>query len=224
LVKERNMLGSHRHQVFTMNSTRPLRGKESNTTTKGYERSAAILDAAYTILATEGYAALSMRSIAQRVGVSLSNVQHYYPSRDALIEALLEQTLTGYQAEMDRIAAGTESPQLRFSGVIDYFLETLRGQVQSGLFFEVAALANRHPVATTVFDAMLTRARKNLRRLIRDIAPAMPPAQCEIRAALVVSQLIGSMVFIADSRPRHEELAGLQQETAQAIQRIAFAA
>lgn len=205
-----------------MNTTRPLRCKKSNTTTKGYERSAAIMDAAYTILATEGYAALSMRSIAQRVGVSLSNVQHYYPSRDALIEALLEQTFKNYQADIDRIAAGTESPQLRFAGVIDYFLETLRGQVQSGLFFEVAALANRHHVATQVFDTMLTRARKNVRRLMRDIDPAMTPAQSDIRAALIVSLLVGSMVFIADSRPKHDELLTLQQDTAAAIQRIAF--
>lgn len=205
-----------------MHTTRPLRGKESNTTIKGYERSAAIMEAAHAILAEQGYAGLSMRSVAQRVGVSLSNVQHYYPSRDALIEALLEQTFTNYQADMDRIAAGTASPQQRFAGVIDYFLETLRDQLHSGLFFEVAALANRHPVASHVFDAMLTRARKNLRRLIRDIAPHMAPAQCEIRAALVVSQLVGSMVFIADSRPKHEELAALQRETAAAIHRIAF--
>ncbi|GAB2860527.1 hypothetical protein GCM10027277_31430 [Pseudoduganella ginsengisoli] len=200
----------------------PLRGKESNTTTKGYERSAAIMEAAYAILATEGYAGLSMRSIAQRVGVSLSNVQHYYPSRDALIEALLELTFTTYQADMDRIVAGMESPQLRFAGVIDYFLETLRDQMQSGLFFEVAALANRHAVAASIFDTMLTRARKNLRRLIRDIDPAMAPAQCDLRAALIVSQLIGGMVFIADTRPKHDELAGLQQEMAAAIRRIAF--
>lgn len=205
-------------------SSRPLRGKESNTTTKGYERSAAIMEAAYAMLATEGYAALSMRSIAQRVGVSLSNVQHYYPSRDALIEALLEQTFAKYQADIDRIAAGAESPLLRFAGVIEYFLQTLRGQVQSGLFFEVAALANRHPVATQVFDSMLTRARKTVRRLIRDIDPAMAPAQCDIRAALIVAQLVGSLVFIADSRPKHEELAALQQETAAAIHRIAFGA
>jgi AcrR family transcriptional regulator len=208
--------------MAAMNTKRPLRGKESNTTTKGYERSAAIMQAAYAMLATEGYAALSMRSIAQRVGVSLSNVQHYYPSRDALIEALLEQTLANYQADMDRIVAGVASPRQRFSGVIDYFVGTLGGQEHSGLLLEVAALANRHPVAAQVFDNMLTRARKNLRRLMRDIDPHMAPAQCELRAALIVAQLIGGMVFIADTRPRHEELAGLRQEMAAAIQRIAF--
>lgn len=50
----------------------------------------------------------------------------------------------------------------------------------------------------------------------------MAPAQSDIRAALIVSQFIGSLVFIADSRPKHEELAALQQEIAAAIQRIAF--
>jgi hypothetical protein len=96
--------------------------------------------------------------------------------------------------------------------------------VQSGLFFEVAALANRHAVASHVFDTMLTRARKTLRRLMRDIDPAITPAQCDIRAALIVSQLIGVMIFISDTRPKHEELASLQQEAAAAMLRIAFPA
>lgn len=204
-------------------SAATLRNKESNTTSKGYERAHAILDAARIILATEGYAALSMRSVALRVGVSLSNVQHYYPSRDALLAALLEQTFTGYQAGVDEIAAGTEASMVRFRAVINYFLESLRGQVQSGLFFEVAALANRHAYAAQVFDAMLARARRTLQRLMDDIAPGMAPAQRDIRAALIVSQLVGLMIFISETRPQHAELANLQQEAAAAMLRMAFA-
>ena len=55
-----------------------LRNKSSNTTEKGLGRAHAILLAARTLLATEGYAGLSMRRVAQAAGMSLSNVQHYY--------------------------------------------------------------------------------------------------------------------------------------------------
>ena len=91
----------------------PLQAKDSNTTTKGYERASAILEAARLLLARDGYAALAMRSVAQQVGVSLSTVQHYYPSRDALIEALLEQTFARYQAGIDeRVAAAGSGPRV----------------------------------------------------------------------------------------------------------------
>ena len=204
-----------------------LQRKESNTTAKGHERAGAILAVARELLGTEGYGALSMRSVAQRVGVSLSNVQHYYPNREALLEALLNQAFDGYQAGIDqRLAQRGQgaggSGKAVFQSIIDYFLDDLRDQISSGLFFEIAALANRHPYASRMFDTMLTRARRTLRNLMRDIAPELTPSQCEIRGALIVSQLIGLMIFLSDTRPKHAELAELQQEATAAIMRTAF--
>jgi AcrR family transcriptional regulator len=204
-----------------------MQRKESNTTTKGHERAGAILGVARELLGTEGYGALSMRSVALRVGVSLSTVQHYYPSREALLEALLNQAFDGYQAGIDqrlaqRSGVGGDSGKAVFQSIIDYFLDDLRDQISSGLFFEIAALANRHPYASRMFDTMLTRARRTLRNLMRDIAPELTPRQCEIRGALIVSQMIGLMIFLSDTRPKHAELAELQQEATVAIMRTAF--
>ncbi|KQV79086.1 hypothetical protein ASD15_20700 [Massilia sp. Root351] len=201
--------------------------KESHTTTKGHERAGAILCVARELLGTEGYGALSMRSVAQRVGVSLSTVQHYYPSREVLLEALLNQAFDGYQAGIDqrlaqRTGSDSDSGKAVFQSIIDYFLDDLRDQISSGLFFEIAALANRHPYASKMFDTMLTRARRTLRNLMRDIAPELAPGQCEIRGALIVSQMIGLMIFLSDTRPKHGELAALQQEATAAIMRTAF--
>ena len=198
--------------------------KASHTTAKGHERAGAILSVAREILGTEGYGALSMRSVALRVGVSLSTVQHYYPSREALLEALLNQAFDGYQAGIDQRLAqrGDQSGMVVFQSIIDYFLDDLRDQISSGLFFEIAALANRHPYASQMFDTMLTRARRTLRNLMRDIAPQLAQAQCEIRGALIVSQMIGLMIFLSDTRPKHAELAALQQEASAAIMRTAF--
>ena len=202
----------------------PLQGKDSNTTSKGYERARAILEVARVLLAKEGYAALSMRSVALQVGVSLSTVQHYYPSRDALIEALLEQTFDRYQAGIDeRVANAGTGPRVElFESIIDYFLADLRDQVSSGLFFEIAALANRHPYAAKVFDSMMGRARKTLRNLIHEIDPELPMARCEIRGTLIVAQMLGTMLFISETRPKHKELEDLAHEATVAITRIAF--
>jgi AcrR family transcriptional regulator len=202
-----------------------LRSKESGTTNKGYERAGAILQAARLILAEEGYAALSMRSVAQRVGVSLSNLQHYFPNRDALVEALLLQTFDGYQNAVDdlieRFGAGSKLDL--FKAVIDHFLDELSDQVSTGLYFEISALANRHPYAAKSFDGVLTSARKTLRNLIQQMAPQMSRQQCEIRGALIVSQMIGLMLFISEVSPQHAELAGLRREAGAAILRIALA-
>lgn len=202
-----------------------LRSKESHTTSKGRERADAILEVARATLARDGYAALSMRSVAQQAGVSLSTVQHYYPSRDDLVEALLTHFLDRYQRVIEeRMTGAADGDRMAlFASIIDLCLEELRDQISSGMFFEIAALAHRHPYAAHMFDAMLTRARRTVRKLIRDIMPALTPAQCDIRGALIVAQMMGLMTFISGQGPVHAELAALQQEGLTAIMRIAFA-
>src|SRR5438105_14355686 len=82
-----------------------LKNKVSSATEKGLGRAQDILQAARALLATEGYAGLSMRRVASESGMSLSNVQHYYGSKDQRLEALLLTTMDAFQARMDRISA-----------------------------------------------------------------------------------------------------------------------
>lgn len=201
-----------------------LRNKESDTTDKGYERALTILDAAKAILAAEGYAGLTMRSVASRVGVSLSTVQHYYPSKDALVEALLVQTFDDYQAAIDRriekVKTGSRLDQ--FEAVIDYFLDELRDPLVNVLIFELSSLATRHAFARQVLDTMLTRARKTVRNLVRAMSPQLSAQECEVRGALIVSQLQGLMLYMTRAMPQHRELAGLRAHARAAMVRMAL--
>ena len=75
------------------------------TFTIGMPRARAILAAAREIFARHGYSGLSMRGVAARLGVTLGTVQHYYKTKDELLEAVLLQMLHEYQVDVDRIAA-----------------------------------------------------------------------------------------------------------------------
>lgn len=207
--------------------TSPLRNKESETTGKGYERARAILEATRTIFANDGYAGLSMRAVATKVGVNLSTVQHYYPSKDNLIEALLSQTLQDYQAAVDLFTpSGSQSSNLdqhQFEALIDYFLDDISTPESSGMLSELWALAYRHTFAADILDQMLTRSRKVFRNLIRNRMPTLAPEQCELRGALMVAQLQGLTLYLATSRPQHKELTGLKTAARAAIVHLAFA-
>jgi AcrR family transcriptional regulator len=87
----------------------------------------------------------------QAAGMSLSNVQHYYGSKDLLLEALLLTTMDTFQARMDGIAAAmSERSQLeRFLSTVDMFLEEITDPVIHALFFEIWALASRNPSPRT---------------------------------------------------------------------------
>jgi AcrR family transcriptional regulator len=53
-------------------------------------RGAHLLDAALDVIADEGFASLSMRSVATAAGVSLAQVQYYFRSKDELLAATFE--------------------------------------------------------------------------------------------------------------------------------------
>ena len=56
-------------------------------TSRGKARVGAILAAARALFIQGGYPEMTMRQVAENVGMTLSNLQHYFPSREALLQA-----------------------------------------------------------------------------------------------------------------------------------------
>jgi AcrR family transcriptional regulator len=189
-----------------------LKNKPSGTTEKGLGRAYDILQAARALLASEGYAGLSMRRVASRAGMSLSNVQHYYPSRDLLLEALLLYTMDEFQAKMDSIAqAMTGHSRLdRFLSTTDMFLEEVTDPVTHAIFFEIWALASRNPFASNLMNKMLGRERKTVYNLIRGLNPAIPDDEYMQRAILMVAQIEGLMLFRLDKEARRQQFEAVR--------------
>jgi AcrR family transcriptional regulator len=202
-----------------------LKRKTSGTTEKGFERARDILQAAREIFAAEGYGGLTMRRVAAQVGVSLSNVQHYYKSKDMLVEALLLDSLDQFQERIDAITASmADAPRVeQFMATIDMFLEELGTPLMRGMFFESWALATRNKFASTVMEKMQSRERKAIFNLIRGLSPKIADSEYMIRAALIVAQIEGLMLFRTRNGPKKQpELEGLEEAARQAVLRLAL--
>src|SRR5215467_13278285 len=77
---------------------------------KGQHRVAEILGAARAVMVEDGYAALTTRKVAERVGVRQSNVQYYFPAKVDLVRALFEDSMVRTtRAVAERFAAGRAS-------------------------------------------------------------------------------------------------------------------
>jgi AcrR family transcriptional regulator len=57
----------------------------------------AILDAAEAIVAADGYAALSMRAVAARLGSVPMALYNHFATKDALVDALLDRVLARFE-------------------------------------------------------------------------------------------------------------------------------
>ncbi|MEU6541438.1 TetR/AcrR family transcriptional regulator [Streptomyces sp. NPDC047000] len=62
-----------------------------------------ILDAAQRIMAHKGYSAVGLNEVLAEAGVPKGSFYHYFGSKDAFGEALLESYFDAYLADMDRV-------------------------------------------------------------------------------------------------------------------------
>lgn len=80
------------------------------------ERRAEILDAAIALADAEGLAALTLRAVAQRVGVTAMALYGYFPDKDSLLDAMADRVIGDYfpgplsalPGWRDRLLAGAE--------------------------------------------------------------------------------------------------------------------
>lgn len=195
---------------------RGLRYKHSETTDRGMERAVKILEAARDIFATEGYARLSMRGVAARAGITLGTVQHYYRTKEALFEAMLLHASEEMQAQADQVATSARgaTPARQFRDAMRYFIGLVQVPAVQGTYSELKALALHDAFAAEVMERIFVRARRSIGRRIQALGPRVGEKELQVRAGLVLAQLMGLTYLDAGPRRRaRSELAGLEEAT-----------
>ncbi|NRD27663.1 TetR/AcrR family transcriptional regulator [Frigoribacterium sp. VKM Ac-2836] len=100
---------------------------------KSAERRVSIVDAAFEVFSTKGYVGGSLRDVADVVGMSQTSLLHYFPSKSALLLAVLERR----DVVSDRSAAPPDS-----GGLVERVLGQARhNETVPGLIALYAVLA-----------------------------------------------------------------------------------
>lgn len=102
----------------------------------------ALLSAALTLARSEGVSAVSMRRVASACGVALGTVYHYYPSKEALLIAVMERFW--WDAFHGGFSAGDEAPDFlrAFADVWERAAAALR-QFETSFLQQMYALDQR---------------------------------------------------------------------------------
>jgi TetR/AcrR family transcriptional regulator len=189
---------------------------------KGEGRVRQILHVGRLLFATEGYSGFTMRTVAARASMKLGNLQHYYKTREQLLQAVLEQVMFSYDGHYLRLpGAQNGSPQKRFTAIIRFLIEDLKNPLTSGTFMELWALAERHKFAAAIMDKMYSHHRKNIAALIHDLNPKLSGPERARRAALIATQIEGLNLLLARGKPKHQELKGLENEAVRWMTKLA---
>ncbi|MFC0676187.1 TetR/AcrR family transcriptional regulator [Brachybacterium hainanense] len=194
----------------------PGTGEEGETgpvrTAKGESRREEILDSAATLFAEHGYFGASLRDISQRVGVSHPGMLHHFPTKDALLSAVIDrlenqaQGLLGSAPRLGGDRATFVSALHRQWNPRSHpmqLLSTLNGEAVSRdhpARFRLARLRRVHEhVLEDVYAGFAARGE-----LCRGVDPGFA-ARCTV--ALVLSLAVREETVRTLQRPGHEDTA-----------------
>jgi len=168
-----------------------VRGKRDNGRRPAGDRADTrrrILDAAEALFAELGYEAASTRQVAERAGVSTGLIFYYFPTKEALFDALIADR--NFAPQLQRILAGAslDDPAETLLRIGREFSELLRRRRRLAriVFYTTATdLPRRH------FIAAVQASLKELARYLRSsLGPALDGGKAEAMAGAFVSSLI----------------------------------
>ena len=173
---------------------------------KGQHTALAILLAAEKLLVDEGYHNFSLRKVAATAGLTLGNLQYYFPTKDSLIKAMLDNCIQRYLDMFERLRSEAGSdPEEQFVAVISEILRDLNSKYTTVFFPEVWSLANHDDHATEFMDAMYEKYRLVLVEIIALVNPALSAEQHRRLAIFISSSMEGHTMFIGHKKPWKKE-------------------
>ncbi len=124
------------------------------------QRALDILDQVKSVFATNGFDGTSMQDLAQATQMSVGNFYRYFPSKDAIITALVKRDLMQIEAVFDAVQTSSD-PGATFMQLLRQRIETLPCQ-DAALWSEVQAASFRAPEIATLMRSMDETVRSNI--------------------------------------------------------------
>ncbi|MBY4725119.1 TetR/AcrR family transcriptional regulator [Burkholderia contaminans] len=183
-----------------------------------------IMASAIEIFVDEGYGGLTMRKVAAKAGLALSNLQHYFPTREDIFAAILTVTREAYANTYDGVHADTSlTPEGRLEKVVRLLLEDSKQPRTQSLFVNFWALAQTQEFARKMLEEGYEFQRGVIAGLIEAVNPALPQAVRIRRAALVTAQIEGLIVLIPQRNRFPSDIKGIEDDAVTAILALAKA-
>ena len=174
------MAGTQKTRLTNMNST-----EVSGTKLE-------IVESAEEILRSSGFPHFTLRRIAEHSGVTLSNLQYYFHSKEELLSTVIRHGVQRFAASIDAVMQDSElsamdkllaSAEIRFNAAFDP--ETRK------FMTAMIDLASHNSSARQSLNDLQTGACDGFAELIRDIDPGLSRSESMRKAVLVHTLLEG---------------------------------
>lgn len=182
---------SHMSMIGDPNPHAPKRAR-------GHQRVAAIMEAGAALFKEHGYDAVTMTEIAARSGTAFGSLYRFFPSKEALADALL---LRYAQNALDRLAAvGDRSATMTLDELTDAFIDFML-ELQTERSFAIAVIDARGD-----HDDKRSQFREALRSGIAAIARKACPGSTKAKSAAMAIAILHILKGLAGTARETESV------------------
>ncbi len=188
----------------------------------GEIRRTQILDAAYSILAHEGYPNFTLRKIAKASGIHFATLRYYFKTKDDLLAALIESKLRrDFDSIKDVLSKARNSPKARFNAVINLIIQANSDPEILGFFKEFWALGNSDDKAARFVDHYYEEYCHWISDLVRMVNPKLSKVRVTRRALQLIMLLEGIIPAYSREQRHRNDVRSMERELREAAWLIA---
>jgi AcrR family transcriptional regulator len=161
-------------------------------TRKGAARVIEIARAGTEIVLEEGFASLTKRRVAKRLGIAHGNVGYYFPTRESLWRVVVDYKLSEIH---DRYPSGlkmdTDDPQSSFDEYLSIYMLSYEDREFGSFFAHLEAYADINPAVAKLRDEMYEGFLQRMIERVRPLCIGVDDEQIELRAITVMALFEG---------------------------------
>ena len=165
-----------------------------------------ILQAAKLVFTRNGHAGLSLRKVAEEAGIAVGNLTYHFPTKNALIEAMLREALADYvEAHFEQFEADRDTPLEILLNVVAFYARDARHSHQ--FFYQLWGFAGSSEEGRLMVRELYRPIGRFIFYVVRAANPKLTDTQARQAVLQIFSLEEGYKLFI-----------GMGPDTASAIQ------
>jgi AcrR family transcriptional regulator len=179
---------------------------------QGLRTRTAIVDVARQLLFEGGSLEFSLREVAARAGISVSNLQYYFPTRLAVLRAVVEPVIDTYLAELRKATDSNAPPHVTLTTLAGQALLDAKNGECATLWWHFVSLAAIDPECSRLLDDWYETLTREIARLIRSAYPVCSVPDSLHRATLLIALADGLNYQLAAGRRKRGYTRGLDAQ------------
>ncbi len=157
-----------------------------------------VVRAAKHVFLISGGSQFSIRGVAKEAELSMGAVQHFYPTRDQLLAAVLEYVVNDYEAEWERVSRDFPfNGEERLLQALEYLAGDISQAETRKFFFALWALSCHNSFAAALQEEMYAHHVRNLAAFVGAARPGFSERECLDAAVQIAALTDGLMLFTA---------------------------